>query len=194
MQKETQRKAEEQARLEAEKKRQAAEEARLAEIKRQQEVAERQRQEEEARLAEIKRQQEEARKLAEAEQRRKDEEKRKRDEAIRQLQESADAEARAREQAQIVDQYITAIEQDVTRNWLLPPGGRRDLKTNLLIRLGPGGDVLDVHVTKSSGDTAFDRSAIAAVRKASPLPVPEGEVFDRVFRSFNFVFEPEASL
>jgi colicin import membrane protein len=44
----------------------------------------------------------------------------------------------------------------------------------------------------SSGDAVFDRSAENAVRKASPLPVPQDKVlFNKDFRVFAFVFKPE---
>jgi colicin import membrane protein len=54
----------------------------------------------------------------------------------------------------------------------------------------PGGTVTSVEVVQSSGDPSFDRSAVAAVQRASPLPVSaDPEVMDR-FRSFNFRFNP----
>ena len=55
----------------------------------------------------------------------------------------------------------------------------------------PGGDVTSVQVIKSSGDTAFDRSAEAAVYKASPLPMPDDPRVAQQLRSFTFTFKPE---
>jgi colicin import membrane protein len=50
---------------------------------------------------------------------------------------------------------------------------------------------VDVSVVTSSGDGAFDRSAVAAVYKASPLDLPrEPGLADR-FRVFNLDFRPE---
>jgi len=47
-------------------------------------------------------------------------------------------------------------------------------------------------VIGSSGDPIFDRSAENAVRKASPLPVPQDRnLFNQEFRVFTFVFKPE---
>ncbi|MCW8950753.1 MAG: cell envelope integrity protein TolA, partial [Sedimenticola sp.] len=63
------------------------------------------------------------------------------------------------------------------------------LKCTLRVRLAPGGTVLAVSVTNSSGNGAFDRSATAAVYKAEPLPVPTGTLFDQ-FRDINFEFDP----
>jgi colicin import membrane protein len=44
---------------------------------------------------------------------------------------------------------------------------------------------------ESSGDPAFDRSAEAAVRRASPLPLPANRELFENFRSFTFVFKPQ---
>jgi colicin import membrane protein len=49
---------------------------------------------------------------------------------------------------------------------------------------------LKVDIINSSGNTAFDNSAIRAIYDASPLPVP-ADVFDE-FRSFTFLFDPDA--
>jgi len=60
------------------------------------------------------------------------------------------------------------------------------------VRLLPGGDVVpgSVQVVQSSGNDAFDRSVVAAVYKATPLPVPSGRLFEQ-FREPNFKFKAE---
>lgn len=55
--------------------------------------------------------------------------------------------------------------------------------------MAAGGNVIAVQVVQGSGNGAFDRSAEAAVRKADPLPVPSGRLFEK-FRDINFVFAP----
>ena len=59
------------------------------------------------------------------------------------------------------------------------------------LRLEEGGAVVpnSVRVVEGSGKAAFDQSVVAAIYRASPLPVPEGEEFE-LFRDFNFVFRP----
>jgi len=54
----------------------------------------------------------------------------------------------------------------------------------------PSGAVTGVQIAQSSGDTAFDNSAVAAVQKASPLPVPGDPEVLAKFRNFNFRFKP----
>jgi colicin import membrane protein len=50
--------------------------------------------------------------------------------------------------------------------------------------------VKSVQVIKSSGDEVFDRSAVTAVYKAAPLPLPKDPKDAAEFRSFNFDFKP----
>lgn len=83
-----------------------------------------------------------------------------------------------------VNKYKALILQSISQHWLIPPNVNKTLSAELLIRVAPGGAVLDVQLTKTSGDEALDRSARAAVFKASPLPVPkESEIFAS-FRQF----------
>ena len=86
--------------------------------------------------------------------------------------------------------YQQAIQNAVSRRWTRPPSARNQMEVRLRVRLAPGGDVLNVSVLQPSGDAALDRSAVAAVRNASPLPVPSGRDFEN-FREFDFLFRPE---
>lgn len=91
----------------------------------------------------------------------------------------------------IVDKYKALILQSIGQHWLVPANVDKKRSAVLLIRLAPGGVVLDVQLTKSSGDDALDRSARAAVFKSSPLPVPsEPDAFDP-FRQFLLKVKPE---
>ena len=58
----------------------------------------------------------------------------------------------------------------------------------------PTGEVVSVQVVKSSGNAAFDRSAVNAVQKAGAFPelqkLPNAE-FERQFRRFRLIFRPE---
>ena len=93
--------------------------------------------------------------------------------------------------SQEVDRYIPVIKDKVRQYWVRPPALGRDLQAVVSLRLIPGGDVVpnSVRVVRSSGNTAFDQSVIAAVYNASPIPVPSGPPFER-FREFNLQFTP----
>lgn len=106
-------------------------------------------------------------------------------------QKRASAGARSQNTQGIVDKYKALILQAIAQQWIVPNHVSKRLSCQLLIRLGPGGTVLDVAITKSSGDILLDRSARAAVFKASPLPVPrEKEAFEP-FREFALKVKPE---
>lgn len=90
-----------------------------------------------------------------------------------------------------VNKYKALIIQAISEHWIIPPTANKRLYCELMIHLAPGGVVLDVRVTKSSGDPALDSSARSAVMKASPLPVPtEPGAFD-AFRQFALKVKPE---
>ena len=74
--------------------------------------------------------------------------------------------------------------------WCLPPGSSADQSCTLRIVMTGSGTVTDVQIVQSSGDTAFDNSAVAAVQKASPLPIPPDPEVLAKFRTFNFRFKP----
>jgi colicin import membrane protein len=91
----------------------------------------------------------------------------------------------------VVDKYKALILQSISQHWLVPHNVNKNLSAELLIRVAPGGMVLDVQVIKSSGDDALDRSARAAVFKASPLPVPASVDEFEPFRQFVLKVKPE---
>lgn len=90
--------------------------------------------------------------------------------------------------------YAALIRQRVERSWSRPPSARNGMRCELSIRLVPSGRVIDVQISGSSGDAAFDRSALKAVKKIESFPelqdMPIG-LFDREFRNFKMVFQPE---
>jgi len=85
-----------------------------------------------------------------------------------------------------------SIYQRVVANWSRPPSARNGMQARLLVELIPTGAVVGVTVVESSGNSAFDRSAEAAVRKARAFDVPrEADLFERHFRRFSLLFKPE---
>lgn len=99
-----------------------------------------------------------------------------------------------RESRGVVDKYKALIIQSISEHWLIPSGARKNLYCELMIRLAPGGMVLDVQVTKSSGDPSLDSSARAAVLKASPLPVPNEAKDFAPFKEFVLRVKPDPAL
>jgi TonB family protein len=95
---------------------------------------------------------------------------------------------------QMVASYAALIQQTVTNYWSRPPSARNGMEALLAIQLIPTGEVVNVILIKSSGNTAFDRSAINAVEKAGHFPelknLPTRE-FEKTFRRFRLLFKPE---
>lgn len=87
--------------------------------------------------------------------------------------------------------YVEAIARHITQRWIRPTGSPHDLSATVEIQVSSIGEVIpdSVRIIQTSGDLSFDRSIIAAVYQASPLPVPYGDKFDR-FRILNLVFSP----
>jgi colicin import membrane protein len=91
-----------------------------------------------------------------------------------------------------VSKHSALIRTRVERVWSIPPGSPSNLVCILKIELLPSGEVHTVRVAQSSGDAAFDRSALTAVKKAAPFPMPEDPELAARFRSFNFKFRPHS--
>lgn len=93
-----------------------------------------------------------------------------------------------------LNKYKRLILEAIAQQWRIPEDTDPSLFCELLIKVAPNGEVLNVSLLKSSGSGLLDRSALLAVRKASPLPVPkEPEVFNR-FREFSLTVRPESLL
>ncbi len=104
------------------------------------------------------------------------------------------AAAQAEKQARIageVDKYKALIVNAIGRNWILPDNIDSSLSSQFRIRLAPNGAVLEVSLTRSSGDALLDRSAQTAIYKASPLPVPTDSETFNMFRDISLTVRPE---
>jgi len=96
--------------------------------------------------------------------------------------------------AEAAQSYVGLIRERVKQNWHRPLSARNGMETILVIHLVPTGEVNNVYVKTSSGDAAFDRSAIQAVQRAEKfeeLQQLSPSAFDAHFRQFNFIFRPE---
>jgi len=80
----------------------------------------------------------------------------------------------------IIDKYMNLIELKVYQHWIKPPAVSKGLESELRVKLFPTGEVIDVQLSKSSGDAVYDKSVQTAVKRASPLPLPpaEEDLFD----------------
>ena len=88
--------------------------------------------------------------------------------------------------------YVAQIQREIVQNWSRPPSARNGMEALLRVMLIPTGEVIDVKVEDSSGNDAFDRSAVLAVTKAQRFVVPtDSQRFERDFREFTVLFRPD---
>jgi colicin import membrane protein len=88
--------------------------------------------------------------------------------------------------------YVAQIQREIVQNWSRPPSARNGMEALLRVLLIPTGEVVDVKVEDSSGNDAFDRSAVLAVTKARRFVVPtDSQRFERDFREFTVLFRPD---
>lgn len=148
-----------------------------------QKAEEKKKREEEA--ARKKREHEEAVRKAEEDKRRREEE------AAKAAAEAARAEAASRRQKEI-DRFINEIRAKIRGRANVPDTVRGEPEVHVRIRVLPGGEVLDIQVTKRSGNPAYDTAIERGIRSASPLPVPppNSELFPQ-FRELNLNFRHE---
>lgn len=183
---------EKKAREAAEKKRRQAQEKaareKVLKEKREKERREQERREKE-RLAKEKARQEELQQRRLEEQRRQQEMEAQFADALEDEEEflqAEDDEAKAQS-------YVALISSRIEQNWSRPPSARRGMTCELQLQLVPTGKVVNVTVVRSSGNSAFDRSAEQAVKKAEQFPELKGmppQVFERYFRQLRLVFNP----
>jgi len=92
------------------------------------------------------------------------------------------------------DVVAATIRASVINRWTRPPSARNGMVSILSIQLVPTGEVVGVSVLQSSGNTAFDRSAITAVERTGRFPEVaklDNRTFEVNFRRFQLIFKPE---
>ena len=126
-----------------------------------------------------------ARKKREEEERRREEERARRE-----------ADKRAAEAAEVrkkeFDSWVEKIRGRIRSRANVPDTVTGKPRVEVLIRILPGGEVLDVTVTRRSGNPTYDSAIERGIRSASPLPVPpaNSELFPQ-FRELRLIVEHE---
>jgi colicin import membrane protein len=110
----------------------------------------------------------------------------------RSIEKAMAEEQQARKNVAITDEIAAQIEAKISQVWSYPPSARPDMEVVVRIQLIPTGEVINVSIITSSGNEALDRSVLAAVSRAQPLPVPKDiRLFEQQFRNFIMPFRPE---
>jgi colicin import membrane protein len=116
---------------------------------------------------------------------REDEAKRAEGERVKAEAERTRAAAASARQSE-VDRFKAAIQAKIRGRANVPDTVTGNPEVQVRIRILPGGEVLDIAITKRSGNVSYDSAIERAIRSASPLPVPpsDSELFPQ-FRDLN---------
>ncbi len=79
------------------------------------------------------------------------------------------------------NRYIQALPDKVRLNWKLPSYLiDKNLQCRIRIYIASNGDVTKMDIIETSGDPEFDRKAMEAVKRSSPLPKPSATILGHV--------------
>ncbi|MDR2195485.1 MAG: TonB C-terminal domain-containing protein, partial [Gallionellaceae bacterium] len=91
----------------------------------------------------------------------------------------------------IVDDYTGRIRAKIRGYVFVPDNVADDAQVQFDVTLLPGGSVLNVRKTKSSGNAAYDDAVERAILRAQPLPLPEDPALFSRFRQLHLTFRPK---
>ncbi len=93
------------------------------------------------------------------------------------------------------EKYFGLLNSVVKRNYdvsnTIDEAERRRLRAEVALRIGPGGELIDVSVTRASGNELFDSAVLGAVKKAAPFSAPPEHLRDSLKKNgVAIVFTP----
>jgi colicin import membrane protein len=89
---------------------------------------------------------------------------------------SEDAAAGGERSGSAMNAYFALITRQIRQHWVYPETGGKNLEAIISIRIFKNGSVQVQGIEKGSGNSIFDRSALRAIEKASPLTPPPYEI------------------
>jgi colicin import membrane protein len=94
---------------------------------------------------------------------------------------------------QVAGDYDDLIRSLVSQAWSRPPSARNGMSVTVQINMLPDGTITNASVVRSSGDAAFDSSAVTAIRNVGRVNEMQGIGASDFapYRSFKMTFTPE---
>jgi colicin import membrane protein len=91
-----------------------------------------------------------------------------------------------------IDGFVNGIKAKIRGRANVPDTVTGKPEVHVLIKILPGGEVLDITITKRSGNPTYDTAIERGIRSASPLKVPDvtSELFPQ-FRELNLIIQHE---
>lgn len=95
--------------------------------------------------------------------------------------------------SQVAGDFDDLIRMRAAQGWTRPPSARNNMSVTLRVNMLPDGTITAVNVSRSSGDSPFDNSAVAAVKNIGRLTEMQGLSAQEFqpYRSFTMTFTPE---
>ena len=90
----------------------------------------------------------------------------------------------------LMSDAIGRISSHIRRFVVMPPDIVGNPQAEFEVSLIPTGEVLNVKLSRSSGNPAYDNAVERAIRKASPLPLPTDTSLVGRFRELKLKFRP----
>ena len=111
------------------------------------------------------------------------------------LEGAADGDPNGDSATQEGERYFGLLNSVVKRNYdvsnTISEAERRALRAEVAIRIGNGGELLEVRLKKSSGNDVFDSAVLGAVKKSAPYSAPPPHLRDSLKQQgVAFVFTP----
>ncbi|MEJ2685255.1 MAG: cell envelope integrity protein TolA [Candidatus Sulfobium sp.] len=95
------------------------------------------------------------------------------------------SQASGKGKGQTVGSYMDKITGEIWEQWSWPDKQEKNLEAVISVLIAKDGTVTVLKIEKKSGNTLFDRSALAAIRGASPVtPPPDGTEMEIGIRFF----------
>lgn len=112
-------------------------------------------------------------------------------EAQQRLGALADEELRASAARRGMESYATKIRNKIRSNIVLPPGIQGNPEAIFEVHQLSSGEVMNVQLKRSSGSLALDEAIERAIRKSSPLPLPDDKSLFEKDLKINYKLKPE---
>ena len=123
---------------------------------------------------------------AKAEQLRREEAQRQREREAKEKREAQEAAARAQQMSEVA-KYKAMILAKIKSRIIMPPDLPGNPNVEYLVTLLPGGDILDVRLSKSSGFVGYDDAVERAIFLSKPLPLPPDPALFSQFRNLSII-------
>lgn len=90
--------------------------------------------------------------------------------------------------------YYNKVRRKISKQWIVIKSDfAGSLVSRIVVRIDVNGNIIDTRYKRSSGDGSFDASALRAIKRATPFPIPPGQIRQDLMKDgFEFVFNPKS--